>query len=370
MPPILIPYERLSNEQKSTIGDIVRLDTNLNVSGPPGSGKTLISLFLVKSLLDKDAKKRILVVMFNHSLYGYLRTAFKELGVSDNITIQTKDKLFWDLGRGHSIDIASNGTYEQKYKSILSQLDRVRLNLNYDYIIVDEVQDLQQAEWDLLNRMTKRIISLGDFNQGVYKTDLSPKSVLSRSKSYKLNRIFRFPSSIAKIAERFVDKINREEVIDRIAETWPVRIEVKKQDEFAELLRLLQELNTRQESKAVICPDRRQIKQLSAFLKEQGLNHHFYDNNKELRNHDFTSYTPTLITSHSSKGLEFDNVILFGFNTDAFFGEMNLNQILYVSITRTNNKLYLIQNESTIPELVNLEFESENDEEIDDFLDF
>jgi len=299
-----------------------------------------------------------------------LRTAFKELGVSDNITIQTKDKMFWDLGRGHSIDMSQSGTYEYKYSSILNQLNLVNLNLNYDYIIVDEVQDLRQAEWDLLNKMTKRIISLGDFNQGVYKTDLSPKSVLSQSKGYKLNRIFRFPSSIAKIAERFVDKTNSNEVIDRIAETWPVRIEVKRQNEFRELLRLLRELNTRQESKAVICPDRNQIKELSAFLNKQGLSHHFYDKNQELRNHDFTSYTPTLITSHSSKGLEFDNVILFGFNKDAFFDANNLNQILYVSITRTNNKLYLIQNEDTIPELVNLDFETEDDEDIDDFLDF
>lgn len=370
MASILIPYERFSPQQKSTIGDIVRFDTSLNVSGPPGSGKTLISLYLVKALLDQNPNRRILVVMFNHSLYGYLKTAFKELGVSDNITIQTKDRLFWELAKNNGLSINGAQSYDEKYTYILNNVRGIASRLRYDDIIVDEVQDLRKAEWEIFNSMTKRIISLGDFNQGVYKTDLQARDVLTTSRHYKLNRIYRFPSSIAKIASNFVSNVNSEEVVDRIEETWPKRIVVNSIEEPLKLLELLKELENRQESKAVICPDRRQIMQLSSFLKSKGFSHFYYSKNEELREHDFTTYTTTLITSHSSKGLEFDCVILFGFNKEVVFSDLNLNQILYVSITRTNNNLFLVQNENTIPELVNLDLGNQEVEEFDDILDF
>lgn len=370
MPPILIPYERLSPQQKSTIGNIVRLDSSLNVSGPPGSGKTLISLFLVRSLLIENPNRRILVVMFNHSLFGYLKTAFKELGISDNITIQTKDKLFWDLAENHSVSRNSGYSYDDRYNFILNRLKGIKLKLNYDDIIVDEVQDLRKAEWEIFNTMTKRIISLGDFNQRVYKTDLQARDVLATSRNYKLNRIYRFPSSIAKIANNFVSDKNSDEIVDRIEETWPKRIEVNSAEEPMKLLELLRELDNRQESKAVICPDKSQLTKLSGYLRSKGVSHNFYMKNKELRNHDFTSYAPALLTAHSSKGLEFDHVILYGFNKDAVYSGMNLNEILYVSITRTNSDLYFFQNENTIPEIVDLELGNEDVEDIDDLLDF
>ena len=99
---ILIPYTRLSNEQKQIIERFSNVETNLFVSGPAGSGKTLISLYILNNIIENKTE-RPLLLMYNHSLYGFLSTSLKELGIGENVTIATKDKLFWDIAREKKI---------------------------------------------------------------------------------------------------------------------------------------------------------------------------------------------------------------------------------------------------------------------------
>ena len=159
----LIPYNRLSEEQKGIVRRISREQKNLFVEGPPGSGKTLISLYTLRDMVEEGAI-RPLLLMYNHSLYGYLRTAMQELEISDNITIATKDKFFWDLASLNNIDRNQGGSYDAKYDYLLTKLLQCNLVKTYDVTVVDEVQDLNPKEWLLIKRISKRITSLGDFN--------------------------------------------------------------------------------------------------------------------------------------------------------------------------------------------------------------
>ena len=75
-----------------------------------------------------------------------------------------------------------------------------------------------------------------------------------------------------------------------------------------------------------------------------------------MRTHDFNDITPLLITSFSAKGLEFENVILFGFDNDSSMidklqRENRLNDVIYVSITRTNTNLFIVRTPRTIKEI-------------------
>src|SRR5690625_2942564 len=94
----LPPYPQLSEEQKGIITRISREQSDLFVEGPPGSGKTVISLYTLRDMIREGASNPLLL-MYNHSLYGYLRTSLEQLEISENITIATKDKFFWDLAR-------------------------------------------------------------------------------------------------------------------------------------------------------------------------------------------------------------------------------------------------------------------------------
>ena len=114
---------------------------------------------------------------------------------------------------------------------------------------------------------------------------------------------------------------------------------------------------------------------MSNYLKSKQVIHFYYPENKDLRTHDFNDISPLLITSSSAKGLEFENVILFGFDTDSsavFQLRRNnrLNDVIYVSITRTNTNLFIVRTPNSIQEILDIKVDIEetqaNQPSIDD----
>ena len=354
----LIPYNRLSEEQKGIVTRISREQKDLFVEGPPGSGKTLISLYTLRDMVEAQTAKPLLL-MYNHSLYGYLRTAMQELEISDNITIATKDKFFWDLAAANGIQNIG-GSYDQKYDHLLSKLLNCNLSKSYDVTVVDEVQDLNPKEWMLVKRISKRITSMGDFNQGIYETNLTRNEIVGQGLIEQLTKIFRFHKNIAKIAALFSRKNDELEAkVTKLSQTKPQLIKVEKSEEYNKIKEILNSLNNTRQRIGVICPDKDLLKELSNYLTNQSIGHNYYLKNNDLRNHDFTSTIPLLISSYSAKGLEFEHVILFGFNKSSSMviklrNQDRLKDVLYVSITRTNANLYIMITPDTIAELSNI----------------
>jgi DNA helicase IV len=364
---MLIPYNQLSEEQKGVIRRISRESGNLFVEGPPGSGKTLISLYTLVDIIQESNVKPFLII-YNQSLYGYLSSALKELGIQDNLTIVTKDKFFWDKAR-NEFGIPSPDSklaYMNKYNYLLDNLLMQNIRKEYDVTIIDEVQDINKKEWELIQKLSKRVLALGDFNQGVYKTDLT-KSIVSVNGIFeRLTKIFRFHKNIAKIAQIF--SRNNEDLENKVSidsSTVPKLIDVKEELEFNEIGNILKSISAFRQRVGVICPDREILEKLSAYLNENNIGNRYYTENRELRNHDFSSNTPLLISCFSSKGLEFEHVIIFGFNKSnekiiKLMNEGKLKDVLYVSITRSNKNLYILRNENTVDELKNLKVENPN----------
>jgi len=351
----LIPYNRLSDEQKEVVKRISREKKNLFVEGPPGSGKTLISLYTLRDMVQ-EGTVRPLLLMYNHSLYGYLQTAMKELEIADNITIDTKDKFFWNLAKQFNIEWGY-GSYEEKYDKLLSGLQAIPLRQVYDVAVVDEVQDLNPKEWELINKLSKRITSLGDFNQGIYESELSKADITRSSLLERLTKIFRFHKNIAKFASLFSrTNDDLESKVIKVSQKIPQFIECSTSDEYDKIIEILNSIKNMRERIGVICPDRELLKDLGEYLKNRGVDYDYYAENKDFRAHDFTSTKPLLISSFSAKGLEFEHVILFGFNkssrmVSSLRTQNRLRDVLYVSITRTNANLYIIKTDDTIAEL-------------------
>ncbi len=351
----LVPYNRLSEEQKEVVKRISREKKSLFVEGPPGSGKTLISLYTIRDMVQEGTLKPLLL-MYNHSLYGYLQTAMKELEIADNITIATKDKYFWELAKQYNIDWGG-GAYEDKYDRLLSGLLLIPIQQVYDVAVVDEVQDFNPKEWELVNRLAKRITSLGDFNQGIYESELEKEEITQTSILERLTKIFRFHKNIAKFASKFSrTNDDLEAKVTKLSQTVPQFIEASKSDEFDKIVEILNSIKNLRQRIGVICPDKDLLMKLSEYLDDQDVDYDYYPENKDLRTHDFTSTTPLLISSFSAKGLEFEHVILFGFDKSSSMvtrlrNKGRLNDVIYVSITRTNANLYVIKTNDTIDEL-------------------
>lgn len=364
---MLIPYTQLSEEQKGVIRRISRESGNLFVEGPPGSGKTLISLYTLRDIVQESNVKPLLM-MYNHSLFGYLSSALKELGIQDNLTIVTKDKFFWDKAKSHGITpIDQKAKYDEKYHFLLSGLKSTSIEKEFDVTIVDEIQDLMPEEWELIKRMSRRVLTLGDFNQGLYKTNLKRDDIKSYGIFESLSVIFRFHKNIAKIARFFSrDNEDLESKVNRDSKTQPKIVDITKANEYAKIAEILNEIRTYRKRIGVICPDNEKLLQLADYLQSKGVDYEYYKDNKDLRIHDFNSTTPLLISSFSSKGLEFEHVVLFGFDNDSMVvsklqAQGKLKDVVYVSITRTNSNLYIIRTPDTVQELKALTVEQENE---------
>jgi DNA helicase IV len=364
---MLIPYNQLSEEQKGVIRRISRESGNLFVEGPPGSGKTLISLYTLRDIVQESNVKPLLM-MYNHSLFGYLSSALKELGIQDNLTIVTKDKFFWDKAKEFGIKPPDyKAKYEVKYNFLLSGLKNEDIKKEFDVTIVDEIQDLMPEEWELIKRMSKRVLTLGDFNQGVYKTSLTRDNIKSYGVFETLSVIFRFHKNIAKLAKLF-SKNNEdlEAKVSKDSQTQPKIIDVSKTAEFSKIAEILKEIKIYRKRIGVIGPDNEKLKALAEYLNNSNIDYEYYSSNTDLRTHDFNSTTPLLISSFSAKGLEFEHVVLFGFDNDSAIvsrlrDENKLKDVVYVSITRTNSNLYIVRTPDTVNELKDLVVEQETE---------
>lgn len=370
-------YNQLSEEQKGVIRKIAREEKgNIFVEGPPGSGKTVISLYTLKDIVTQTNIKPLLL-MYNHSLYGFLRVAIRDIGIEDNITIATKDQYFWDLRKEIGFDLPKDcKSYLPRYNFILNTLLNRNLGISYDITLVDEVQDISELEWKIIKKISKRIITLGDFDQGIYDSGMSAENVRNQGVYAKLSAIFRFHKNIAKLAQAFSRKKEKlEDKVIRVAQTQPLLYNVSSSQEYSKILEIIRGVQQNRKTVGIISPDRDKLAELHEFLNNKNVANFYFKDNKEFRDHDFNDITPILLTSFSAKGLEFENVILFGFDNNCDLivklrNENRLKDIIYVSITRTNTNLFIVKTPNTIKEIENIvineEVSANNAPSIDD----
>lgn len=373
---MLIPYNDLSEKQKNVIKKIARQDSgNIFVEGPPGSGKTLISLHTLKDIISNTNINPLLLI-YNHSLFGYLNNAIKDIGITDNITVATKDKYFWNLARQMQIFAPAEFNMDNKYVFLLKKLAEIELSISFDVVLIDEVQDFSELEWNVIKKIAKRIITLGDFDQGIYESGLNYEMMKNQGVYAKLDAIFRFHKNIAKLAQIFSrKKENLEEKVTKVSKTQPKIYDLKHGEELDKIVEIINGVRQNRKTIGIITPDKNKLISLSNYLKSKEVIHFYYPDNKDLRTHDFNDISPLLITSFSAKGLEFENVILYGFDTDSsavFQLRRNnrLNDVIYVSITRTNTNLFIVRTPNSIQEILDIKVDIEetqaNQPSIDD----
>lgn len=284
---ILIPYNKLSPDQQRIIQRVSTTDDSLFVEGPPGAGKTLISLYVLEDIATRQ-NIRPLLLMYNNSLYGFLITSLQELNISENITISTKDSFFWNLGKKYGIIPPDHDAdYDVKYNFILKNLLKVDYTKEQDITLVDEVQDLRPEEWELIKRFSKKVISLGDFNQNIYNTKIEKESIKSYGIYEQLMSIFRFHKKIAKFANIFSRSgDNLEEKVRVDSSKQPRVIDTTFDNEFSKMADIIIQLKIENKHIGVICPDLARLSSFSVFLNERNIEHNHYSKNKDLRNHD------------------------------------------------------------------------------------
>lgn len=357
----LVPFEQLSTDQKRVIS-ATPFEQNIFVEGPPGTGKTLVALHRARVLAESSGLKPMIVI-YNHSLYGFLKKSIDELGMSQNIRVETKDSLIWNLAKYQGVDPECSMNYEEKYHSLMERIQLSRLPRLYDVIILDEIQDFYQKEWEILSRCGRYFIVLGDFAQRIYNADISRDTFMVGGnhvfQHFRLNTIYRFGKSVARVARGF-GNTQLEHLVDRRADQRPLAIDVYNQNELIEKIREIVNVNQNGRKRiAIAAPEKYTLDLLKQYLSDDLV---FYaPDNKRLRDFNFSGdRRALLITTYSLKGLEFDTVVVCGYseNSSAVYQMRKENRLIpniFVALTRSNENLYIIRDSTTISELRNLD---------------
>lgn len=121
------------------------------VTGPPGSGKTILAMEIARHLAEGGA--RTLLTCFNKRLAEYLATCVPDL---PNLTVANFHSLCTDLAReaGLDPDPHTDGTperdwFEQRLPELLEEAARL-VGPRFDAIVVDEAQDFRPWWWPAL----------------------------------------------------------------------------------------------------------------------------------------------------------------------------------------------------------------------------
>lgn len=345
--PWWIPENKLDPGQMNFLTKDVNAK-NYWIKGFPGSGKSVLLAHTIKKIRKDKPKADIAVVVFTHSLIKMFKAAFAEMG---------------------------------QYADIMTFFDKRLCNCHYDYILCDEVQDFVPTVLNTIRQNGTHIIVAGDENQSIFEEDpryhqktVKPYEIpgLLNAEPYELTMIHRLTRSIIGLVQKFLPSLNIF-ASKRDMTKNDTQVRLCKGDSYTDevryIIRNAEKAINVGETVAVLFPtqDRalnfaqtaleiKNKKQWSVGFNQYGrydfgsLNYYLSQNGLKIQ-YVGSSYGDfsedcrkiTLMTYHSSKGLDFDSVFIPGLNKDLFItpGESLSKRVFMVAMTRSRSELYL-----------------------------
>lgn len=184
--------ERLTAEQ-SWIIDSLEENSQMAVSGPAGTGKTVLAL--EKAMRSAAGGKRTLFTCYNAALAAHLRT---RCGPIENLTIGSFHSVCGSLAALANVpvpDAPKRVLFARTLPEALMSAVETRPELRFDSIVIDEGQDFTD-DWLVALRLCLHDPDKGEFyvfhddNQRIFSSDSSFLRALPTSK-YRLNRNLR-----------------------------------------------------------------------------------------------------------------------------------------------------------------------------------
>ena len=374
----LVPENKLDAQQRLFLDSEAIFKQNVWIKGFAGSGKSILILYSVKKILARNPEAKLLLVVFTHSLIKMFTAAFEEMGL--NVQVET-------------------------YYAFMKSPS------HYDYILCDEVQDLTERVIVALERHADRVIVAGDANQSIYLSDPQwreptiDKNYLS-SRDYQeqeLTIIHRLPKSLIEVVNHFMPDMHIFSAkLDMTKPDAQVRVckAERVEDEIRYLLDRAQKAIQGGYTVAVLLPTQDLMvlfvnwvlycmgrQQWDPPQRNRWGKYDFFLLNRCLSNAGiplqciangdgtFSSSIPQInvMTYHSSKGLDFDNVFIpfASEGVPIFSSDEELSRRLFmVAMTRTRSNLCITYTGTPYEELNSFQYlctmvEIENPETVD-----
>lgn len=319
-----IPEGRLDEKQLRILNS---KEGKLIIEGSAGSGKTLIALHRLHRIIE-EGKETVLFVIYTKTLKGYIKAGVNQL-----------------LEEGSTnVDIVY--VYELNKEGIGDKIKKT----SYDYVIIDEVQDIEK---DILRKIVslanKDIILFGDDEQQIYY-DINEGISISEVKEEvleiqnlrheKLKFNYRVPKDVIKFSQLIINDSGGL-LKNSKNDTGAVTI-----NEYEDIYKEMQSIYDIIKSDsltdvAILYPRNVDVDIAKKILNEIDSSFLVEFKSDKGDTLDFETPLPKILTFHSSKGLEFEHVFIPSCNRIKNFNPKQWRKAFYVASTRTNHTLYL-----------------------------
>ena len=339
MPNWMIPADKLDADQYHFMFNELPKPGNKWINGFAGSGKSILLIHALNDVLKKNPHARVLLTYYTHSLEQMYKIGMHELNVY-----------------GSHVEFKTYLNYQKKPE-------------RFDYIFCDEVQDLTAEALQLMRSNCTQLFVAGDPNQSIYDSygivQADKIGEITNSQEFTLTTVHRLTKSIVKLISSLLPSMGilkaknnpmKKDTTVRLAEFSNLQEEVKyvveKSNEAIEI----------GNSVAILLPSHKDIRQFIDLYCER------YNMDKWIKvenrwgkpdynaMNDYFQYFPLhyignsygdlvmasqkrkviLMTYHSAKGLDFDDVYLPFVNEST---EIQSDILFMVALSRSKDTL-------------------------------
>jgi hypothetical protein len=370
-------------ENELVIPDIVRVmdlqqeqlaksmgDGHRVIHGVAGSGKTLILGYRCLHLAQAVTKP-ILVLCFNITLAARLRSFIAEKGIEEKVQVHHFHEWCGLQRKTYNVDMIEGGApyWEREVETVIQAVEKDQIpRAQYSAVMIDEGHDFEQEWLKLIVQMidpdTNSLLLLYDDAQSIYKKrslkfPLSSAGIEARGRTTILRLNYRNTREILSFAYDFAkDFLQAQDADDdhvpliapEVAGTSGPQPQFRKFDNFndeahyiARCVRKWHQDGQPLNNIAVIYGHHWQAERLQRALKAAGILCAWLKSAADKKRYDANADCVALLTRQSSKGLEFDTVVLAGLG-GLKDDEENLEhevRLLYVGMSRARERLLL-----------------------------
>jgi superfamily I DNA/RNA helicase len=333
------------------------INQNMAIKGIAGSGKTILAIKRIKKILDHNNQARILFLVFNKTLQVFIQNAIIEEGIMNRVDIKTFHKWYKD---------ELNEMAGFNWDAIGLKMQESQAMNNYDYLIIDECQDLGLPIYNAIGKCKNLTFSIfGDNSQRITRKATEIEDIHYtldiEERVQRLNENYRNGTLLMEVAKEFCTTENADILAGQIVRGQGEKPEIREFNNLEEEIKFIKN----------ICANFGANHSIGIILKEQGnvSVRSLYDQiqdldgievqrmYKGLYDDDRDAYFRlrvgevgvTILGYNICKGLEFDYVILPFLKCNLFGKSDEEKNNFYVAITRTRfeGKLFLSYNKES-----------------------
>lgn len=341
-------YEDLSKEQDAVL--TLDLDGTYLVSGAPGTGKTVVSLYRASRIRREGHQVRMIMYSKLLSTYAAVTDGNTASIANDICTYHSWfSRLYWK-NYSSAVPHLPDSRFDYDWMTILTHMGTKPPPALNEYVLVDEGQDLPQMLY-LISRtfLTPNLTIFADENQRITKdrcllSDITSAAQIPPDRQFTLKRNYRNTLEIHNLACWFHrgSPSGLAAAPDRRGNT-PVMLSARSLTEQIEYIRNYERVHASR-SIGVLVSRRSELHTIRAALIKGGTINpvQAYQRGKWMP--EFNQPGITLLCYPSAKGLEFDAVFLPSMEqldqTAVEQSDKMMN--MYVMVTRAREELFLM----------------------------